>query len=205
MPARTFARDVFINCPFDREYLPFLWAIVFTVMRSGFRARSALETDDSSEDRISKIQAIIECCRYGIHDISRTETDGDPPLPRFNMPFELGLFIGAKRYGGLSQRTKRCMILDRERFRYQRFLSDIAGQDIHAHQDEIAKCIERVATWLRGQSRDRKIPGGRKIAQEFAAFHAALPAICSDRALDADELAFAEFAEIVAEYLAAPQ
>ena len=82
MAAKILARDVFINCPFDREYQPFLWAIVFAVIRSGFRARSALETDDSSENRIVKIQAIIETCRYGIHDISRTETDGEPPLPR---------------------------------------------------------------------------------------------------------------------------
>jgi hypothetical protein len=58
-----------------------------------------LEADDSSENRLAKIQAIIEECQFGIHDISRTEVDGDPPLPRFNMPLELGLFLRAKRYG----------------------------------------------------------------------------------------------------------
>ena len=82
--------DVFINCPFDAEYKPIFYAIVFTIVRAGYRARCALETDDAAENRLGKIIKIISECRYGIHDISRTETNGDPPLPRFNMPLELG-------------------------------------------------------------------------------------------------------------------
>lgn len=42
------------------------------------------------------------------------------------MPLELGLFLGAKRYGTGKQRTKLCLILDRERYRYQKYCSDIA-------------------------------------------------------------------------------
>jgi hypothetical protein len=148
MPASTSARDVFINCPFDSTYKPVFWAIVFTVLRSGFSPQCALEEDDSSENRLAKIQTIIEECRYGIHDISRTEMDGDPPLPRFNMPLELGLFFGAKRYGNRDQRAKRALVLDREQYRYQRFISDIAGADIHAHGADPGKCIEQVATAL---------------------------------------------------------
>ena len=201
MPTSTSARDVFINCPFDSTYKPVFWAIVFTVLRSGFSPRCALEADDSSENRLAKIQAIIEECRFGIHDISRTEVDGDPPLPRFNMPLELGLFFGAKRYGNKDQRTKRALVLDREQYRYQRFISDIAGADIHAHGADPGKCIEQVATWLRTQSRDRKIPGGRKIVEEFEVFQSQLGAICADRGLGPDELTFGDFAELVAAYL----
>jgi len=203
MPAPTSARDVFINCPFDSTYKPIFWAIVFTVLRSGFSPRCALEADDSSENRLSKIAAIIEECRYGIHDISRTEVDGDPPLPRFNMPLELGLFLGAKRYGNRDQKTKRALVLDREQYRFQRFISDIAGADIHAHGAEPWKCVEQVATWLRTQSRDPKIPGGRKIAEEFEIFQSQLPAICADRHLEPEELTFGDFAELVAAYLTA--
>ena len=32
----TEARDVFINCPFDHLYRPIFYAIVFSVLRSGF-------------------------------------------------------------------------------------------------------------------------------------------------------------------------
>jgi hypothetical protein len=93
-------RAVFINCPFTADYRAHFRAIIFTVIRSGFTPRSALEADDSSESRLEKIRKIIGECRYGIHDISKTEPDADSGLPRFNMPFELGLFIAAKRFGG---------------------------------------------------------------------------------------------------------
>jgi hypothetical protein len=107
-------RDVFVNCPFDADFKPLFNAIVFTVIRSGFRVRCALETDNAAENRFAKICTIIKDCAYGIHDISRTEVDGDPPLPRFNMPLELGVFLGARQLGTASQRSKRCVIYDRE-------------------------------------------------------------------------------------------
>lgn len=100
------ALDIFVNCPFDPSYRPIFNAIVFTIVRSGYQARCALETDDGADNRLAKICAIIEECKFGIHDISRTETDGEPPLPRFNMPLELGLFLGAKRYGRKIKRRK---------------------------------------------------------------------------------------------------
>ena len=91
--------NVFINCPFDSAYKPLFDAIVFAVHDCGFVARCALEEGDASQVRIDKIYNIIEDCRYGIHDISRTELDEVSGLPRFNMPLELGIFLGAKRFG----------------------------------------------------------------------------------------------------------
>ena len=108
-------RDVFVNCPFDHDYDKIFDAIVFAVIRSGFRPRSALENDDSGQVRIVKIAEIIAECPFGIHDISRTECDGNPPLQRFNMPLELGLFLGAKTYGRPSLRKKKTLILDTEK------------------------------------------------------------------------------------------
>jgi hypothetical protein len=200
---RTTTRDVFINCPFDSEYKYFFWAIVFVVIRSGFRPRCALETDDSSENRFDKICNIIKECRYGIHDISRTELDESSKLPRFNMPLELGIFIAAKRFGARAHKVKRCIVLDRQKYRYQKFICDIAGQDIHSHETKLTILIEILATWLRNQSRDRKVPGGRIIASEFSSFRKKLPRICAARGLQPDELTFGDYAELVAEYLTA--
>jgi len=195
-------RDVFINCPFDRAYQPKLNAIVFTIFRSGFRARCSLEADDAAANRFSKICKIIEECRYGVHDIARTEASGDPPLPRFNMPLELGVFLGFCFAGNRRQREKRCIVFDRERYRYQRFISDISGQDIHCHDDDERTLIAELASWLRVQSRDPKVPGGRVIAHEFDEFARRLPAILDDRRLTLDELTFSDYASIVASYLA---
>ena len=120
MRAATYENSVFINCPFDPDYWPLFEAITFSVYDLGYYPRCALEVDDSSQVRIQKITQIIKDCRLSIHDVSRTETEGDPPLPRFNMPLELGLFMGAKVFGTGKQKRKAAMILDPERFRFQR-------------------------------------------------------------------------------------
>lgn len=81
--------NVFINCPFDEEYKPIFYSIVFAVFDCGFNPRCALEVIDAAQVRIDKINNIIEECTFGFHDISRTELDNEFNLPRFNMPLEL--------------------------------------------------------------------------------------------------------------------
>jgi hypothetical protein len=93
MARNDYAQRAFINCPFDSEYKPLFEAIAFAVLACGIRPRCALEIDDSSEVRIDKIFKIIAECKYGIHDISRTEVTSASGLPRFNMPLELGNFV----------------------------------------------------------------------------------------------------------------
>ena len=39
-------------------------------------------------------------------------------FPRFNMPYELGLDVGAAEYGTKRLKTKRALILDTERYHY---------------------------------------------------------------------------------------
>jgi hypothetical protein len=126
-------QQVFINCPFDSQYQSLFEAIVFAVSICGFNPRCALEIDDGSQARIEKIFAIIGDCRFGIHDISKTDLDGATHLPRFNMPLELGIFLGAKKFGQGRQREKVCLIFDREKYRYQKFISDLSAYDIRAH------------------------------------------------------------------------
>ncbi|MBV9537403.1 MAG: hypothetical protein JOY70_00570 [Acidisphaera sp.] len=140
-------QNVFINCPFDDAYRPLFRALVFAIFECGLRPRSALEVIDAGEVRFEKIARIVRGCRWGIHDISRTEltTSG---LPRFNMPLELGLFLGAQRFGDGTQRRKSCLVLDREHYRYQKFVSDIAGQDIAVHGNDPAGAIRAVRDWL---------------------------------------------------------
>lgn len=198
-------RDIFINCPFDPDYKPLFEAIVFTVIRSGFVARSALETDNAADTRFEKICAIVGACRLGVHDISRTETSGDPPLPRFNMPLELGLFLGAKKYGGRAQRGKTCIIFDREPYRYQHYISDIAGQDIHSHDGEVTRLIEELASWLREHNRGQTIPGGIAIAREYSRFRSVLPRILGAMQLEERELTFGDYTSIVTHYLIAAE
>lgn len=196
-------RQVFINCPFSADYQDHFRAIVFTVLRSGYTPRCARENDDGAEIRFDKICRIIADCDYGVHDISKTELDPDSRLPRFNMPLELGLFLGAKKYGGKKHRAKNALILDREAFRYQKFISDIAGQDIHAHDGDVAKLIGEVATWLRDAAPQNGVPGGKAIAAEYDAFLIDLPSLCGDKQLDPAELTFKDVTLLAAAWLVA--
>lgn len=160
--SKAYARQVFLNCPFDEGYRPVYEAIIFAVIHCGFVIRCAREREDSGETRISKIVDIIRASQFGIHDISRVELDDANGLPRFNMPLELGLFLGAKAYASEPrQKARRCLILDRERYRYQKFISDIAGQDIRSHDGNPEKALILTRNWLATVSK-RKLPGIRR-------------------------------------------
>jgi hypothetical protein len=194
-------RDVFINCPFTADYQNHFQATVFTVVRSGFTPRCARESDDGGEVRFEKICRIISGCPYAVHDISKTEPDADSGLPRFNMPFELGLFLGAKRFGARPHRQKKSLIFDRAPFRYQSFISDISGQDIHPHNGEVDQLIRELATWLRDQARDPKVPGGIAVADEYSKFKVDLPSIAADMQLQLSELTFKDLVAVVARWI----
>jgi hypothetical protein len=194
--------SVFINCPFDDAYRSMFRALVFAVHDCGYAARSALEVSDASEVRIEKISRIILACKFGIHDISRTELDETTMLPRFNMPLELGLFIGAKRFGTGRQRMKTCLVLDVERHRYQKFISDIAGQDISSHGGTPLEAIRLVRNWLSDAApKPSPIPGGTSIAKRYDLFQQDLPTTCAKVGLDAADLTFTDYVMQVEEWL----
>ena len=193
MRSARYTDNVFINCPFDLMYKPLFDAMVFTVHDCGFIARCALEEEDASQVRIDKIYNIIGDCRYGIHDISRTELDENSGFPRFNMPLELGIFLGAKKFGVADQKTKKCLVLDKEPYRYQQFISDIAGQDIQPHNNNVETIVRVVRNWLRTASGRQTIPGGNIIWERYQEFMRNLPQTAAELRLDAEDLIFNDY------------
>lgn len=199
MTSKGAVDDVFINCPFDTEYSPIFRGLVFTIYACAFRPRSARETDDGGEARIEKLFRLIDQCRYGIHDISRTQLDVSK-LPRFNMPFELGLFLGAKRYGRGLHAEKKLLIFDKEQYRYQKFLSDLAGMDIHEHRNDVRRAIVETRNWLTTVSR-RTLPSGQKLYNLYQKFIKQFPSYARSADLDPDDVAYADFERLVAGWL----
>ena len=201
MDTMLYAGNVFINCPFDKEYLILRNALLFAIFDCGFIPRCALEEDDSGNVRFNKIQKIIAECRFGVHDISRTELDDQTQTPRFNMPLELGVFLGAKHFGNKQQKGKVCLVLDRERYRYQAFISDIAGHDIRSHDNKPEKVITHIRNWLNTASGRKTIPGGRAIIARWKQFEADLPAMCEQSSIEVDELTYNDQTNFISEWL----
>jgi hypothetical protein len=195
--------SVFLNVPFDRKYRRLFDALVFAVYDCGFIARSALEVEDSGQARVEKILNIIEESKFGIHDISRAGVDHNTRLARFNMPLELGFFLGAKRFGSSRDREKRCLVLDRERYRYRNFCSDISGQDIRAHNDDPKDAIRGVRDWLSSHRVGILIPGGKSIFERYGRFRDQLPAQAQDVRLDHRELTFGDYTHLLVGWLTA--
>ena len=198
--AKLSTDDVFINCPFDDAYREIFEALIFTVYACGFRPRSAREIDDGTQTRIEKLYTIIEQCRYGIHDLSRTELDPVNKLPRFNMPLELGLFLGAKRYGDDAQDDKRVLILDIEQYRYQKFLSDLAGMDIHEHGADPVRAVRETRDWLANVSR-RKLESADRVVRHYEAFQADFPTIAATLDFDVKKVPYVDYERIVVGWL----
>jgi hypothetical protein len=188
--------SVFINCPFDSEYMSILQAVVYTIYRCGFYPQIALREDDATDFRLDKIMRLIQNCRYGVHDISRTEITHEG-LPRFNMPFELGLFFGAKRFGNKAQRTKSALVLERIKFTYQRYISDLNGIDTKAHNNDPTIVIRQVRDWLATASARSGIPGHIIIQREYKQFRLDLIDIITEAGFDNDDILFSDFCKIV--------
>ncbi|HYC60435.1 MAG TPA: hypothetical protein VEK79_12800 [Thermoanaerobaculia bacterium] len=195
-----YERNVFINCPFDSEYAPLFEAIVFAVQDAGFRPKCARERLDSSQIRLQKIAGLISACRYSIHDLSRTALDDVNLLPRFNMPLELGVDLGCKWFSA-DHSGKSLLIFDSEQYRFQKFVSDLSGQDIHQHGNDARVAVTRVRDWIRTESGSNTIPGGAAIYRRYEDFRAELKGICATLHLDVAELTFADFSNVVSVWL----
>ena len=143
-----FDRNVFVNCPFDEEYLPLLRPLLFTIIYLGFEPRIALERLDSGEARIQKIISLLTESRYAIHDLSRLKAEKVGEYYRLNMPFELGLDVGCRLFGKGRWSKKRCLILEADQYRYQAAISDLSNSDIGVHGNEPQEVVSEVRNWL---------------------------------------------------------
>jgi hypothetical protein len=119
------------------------------------------------------------------------------------MPLELGLWLGAKRFGSRHDRSKRALVLDKVDYRFRIFCSDIAGQDIRDHQNDTDKIIHQIRNWLRNSPdyKDVVFPGPEKMVERYAQFRVQLPARCKVQGLNPRKLEFNDYSILVAGWL----
>ena len=166
----AFDSQVFINCPFDDDYLTLLRPLLFTIRFLGYTPRIASETFDSSENRIDKILSLIEDCQHSIHDLSRLKATAAGEYFRMNMPFELGIDYGLRHFGNPRFATKRFLILEAERYDFQKAISDLSGVDVRAHQNQPEKVVRAIRNWLLETAQLDSIPSATVVWYGFTDF-----------------------------------
>ena len=185
-----FEKNVFINCPFDQEYYSLLKTTLFTVIYIDLNPLLS-ETMDSDSIRVEEIKKLIKRSKYSIHDISRLEGE----LPRFNMPFELGLDIGCKSFSSL--KNKKCLILEKERYRYMKVISDISGQDIKNHDDDPPKIVKCIRDWIATNSKRRKISPHTIIWEAYCEFDYEFDKVLKKDKLNPNKIWELPFSEVI--------
>jgi hypothetical protein len=192
------AFSVFINCPFDSEYKHCFEALIFTVLASGYRVRCALEDSNSGDIRFDKLCRLIEACDKSIHDLSRVELNPSG-LPRFNMPFEFGLFLGAHRFGGRRHKAKTALAMVAAPYKLPIYLSDVAGNDPAAHGDDPTEVIRIVRKFLHVRPDGSQLPGAAHIRDAFAQFKSELPNLAAALNIAEDEIdPFRDYRDFIA-------
>jgi hypothetical protein len=132
-------QHVFLNVPFDSQYrLPFI-ALIAGLTALGFEPHCVLEVPSSGQNRLERIYGLIASCGASIHDLSRVTLSGRLRLPRFNMPFELGI-----AYALAKQQPHLFFVFEKQEHRIQATLSDLNGHDPHIHegtQAGVLRCV----------------------------------------------------------------
>jgi hypothetical protein len=132
-------QSVFLNVPFDREYSPLFVTLIAVLTGLGRKPRCVLEIPAAGRDRLDRIFELLSGCGSSLHDLSRVALSGPLQVPRFNMPFELGIAYCLRKQSG-----HRFFVMEERAYRLQASLSDLNGLDPHIHegtQEGILACL----------------------------------------------------------------
>lgn len=191
----SFETNVFINCPFDSDFKKILHPMLFTIIYHGLKPRIATERIDSGEQRISKIIELIKESKWSIHDLSRVKATTAGEIFRLNMPYELGIDVGCRRFGSGELTSKQYLVTAAEHYEYQKALSDIAGTDIAVHGDDALQAVRVVRQWI-----DNVIggeDGSQAIWAAYEDFNASMFDEMSEKGFDAHEIENVQTAKLI--------
>jgi hypothetical protein len=126
--------SVFLNIPYDTAFEPLYLAYIAAISSFGFAPRAAIEVPGGAR-RLDRIFALIRSCEYSVHDLSRVQLDPSTPrVPRFNMPFELGLTVA---WANREHARHDWFVCEAQPYRLQKSLSDLNGTDPYIHHGTV--------------------------------------------------------------------
>jgi hypothetical protein len=140
--------QVFLNYPFDDQFIPLAEGMSFAVVAGGLLPVCAHDFTTPDRPRLEMLVEAIQSCHYSAHDFSRSE--GFPPnnFSRMNMPLEMGMAL----FHALQtqRREHRCVFFVPAPHEYKVFASDLAGLDPKVHDNDGIRILTETYEWLRG-------------------------------------------------------
>ncbi|MGC2529357.1 MAG: hypothetical protein WA639_16525 [Candidatus Acidiferrum sp.] len=148
--------EVFLNAPYDKKFERLFLAYIAGISAYGMVPRATLEITDSSR-RLEKILKLERSCDYSVHDLSRVQLDpAKPRVPRFKMPFELGLCVAdATRREGQKQNW---FVFEAVANRVDKSLSDLKGTDPRIHGTTVQGVLSGLCNAFRRPGRQPTVP-----------------------------------------------
>lgn len=163
------SQSVFINAPYDAKFEDLFLALVVGLRGYGLIPRATIDLP-SYGHRIDRILELLNACDFSIHDLSRVAlTEGDNPVPKFNMPFELGL-----AYHHSLKSSHQILIFARNHQQFEASLGDLKGIDIYEHHDDIKALFSCLAQAFVKEENKPTVPN---MMAAFELAKAALPNI----------------------------
>ena len=148
--------EVFLNIPYDDKFDRLFLAYIAGISAFGMVPRATLEITDSSR-RLQKILKLQRSCQYSVHDLSWVRRDPPKPsVPRFNMPFELGLCV-ADNNRRQSQKQN-WFVFEAEAHRLDRSLSDLSGTDPRIHGTTVQGVLGGLCNIFRRPGKQPSVP-----------------------------------------------
>jgi hypothetical protein len=170
VPRKPLSRPaVFLNIPYDAQFHRLCLAYICGLASFGLVPRATIEIPGTR--RLDRILHLIEECPFSLHDLSRVQLSPPTPrMPRFNMPFELGLAVEWQRRSG----EHTWYVFETERYRINRSLSDLAGTDVYVHEGTVEGVLREISNAF---VREKRKPGFAEMLGVYRTVRAALSSI----------------------------
>jgi hypothetical protein len=138
--------SAFLNIPYDKQFEKLYLAYIAGLTAFGLVPRATLEIPGGIR-RLDRIFELIQTCGYSFHDLSRVQRDRvRPKVPRFNMPFELGLAVAWSKSAG--QNDQVWFVLEAVDRRILKSLSDLNGTDVYIHGSQVRGVLRALSNAL---------------------------------------------------------
>jgi hypothetical protein len=138
--SKSYAHSAFINIPYDSSYESLYLALIAGLSGYGLIPKATLQIPGSRR-RLDRIINLLNSCAFSFHDLSCVE----PLIPRFNMPFELGLAVA---WATKVNRNHNWFIFESKGFRVQQSLSDLNGTEAYIHKGTGIGLLSQLANAL---------------------------------------------------------